>query len=35
MRLLLRLAPHAAVVAPAEFTETFTATARETLALYR
>ncbi len=35
IRLLLRLAPHAAVVAPAEFTETFTATARETLALYR
>jgi proteasome accessory factor C len=35
IRLLLRLAPHAAVLAPAEFTETFTATARETLALYR
>ena len=35
MRLLLRLAPYAAVVAPQEFTETFTATAQETLALYR
>jgi proteasome accessory factor C len=35
MRLLLRLAPYARVVAPAEFTETFTATAQETLALYR
>ena len=31
MRLLLRLAPYAAVVAPEEFTETFTATAQETL----
>ncbi|KAA1429354.1 helix-turn-helix transcriptional regulator [Nocardioides antri] len=35
IRLLLRLAPYAAVVAPEEFTETFTATAQETLALYR
>lgn len=35
MRLLLRLAPYAAVVAPEEFTATFTATAQETLALYR
>jgi proteasome accessory factor C len=35
MRLLLRLAPYAAVVAPEEFAETFTATAQETLALYR
>ena len=35
MRLLLRLAPYAAVVAPEEFAETFTATAEETLALYR
>lgn len=35
MRLLLRLAPHASVAAPTEFAETFTATARETLALYR
>ena len=35
MRLLLRLAPYAAVVAPEEFTDTFTATAQETLALYR
>ncbi|WP_183098340.1 helix-turn-helix transcriptional regulator [Nocardioides pelophilus] len=35
MRLLLRLAPYAAVVAPEEFTGTFTATAQETLALYR
>ncbi len=34
-RLLLRLAPYAVVVAPAEFTETFTATAQETLTLYR
>ncbi len=34
IRLLLRLAPYAAVVAPIEFTDTFTATARETLALY-
>lgn len=35
MRLLLRLAPYAAVAAPAEFTDLFTATAQETLALYR
>ena len=35
MRLLLRLAPYAAVVGPEEFTETFTATAQETLTLYR
>ncbi len=35
MRLLLRLAPYAAVVAPEEFSETFTATAQETLTLYR
>ena len=35
MRLLLRLAPYAAVVAPEEFTETFTTTAQETLTLYR
>ncbi|MDQ6525963.1 WYL domain-containing protein [Nocardioides sp. LHD-245] len=34
-RLLLRLAPHATVVRPAEFTDTFTARARETLSLYR
>ncbi|WP_408899463.1 helix-turn-helix transcriptional regulator [Nocardioides sp. R1-1] len=34
-RLLLRLAPHARVVRPAEFTETFTARARETLRLYQ
>lgn len=33
-RLLLRLAPHASVVAPEEFTETFTAAARDTLAHY-
>lgn len=35
MRLLLRLAPYASVVAPQEFTEAFTATAQDTLALYR
>ncbi|WP_183092623.1 helix-turn-helix transcriptional regulator [Nocardioides stalactiti] len=35
MRLLLRLAPHAQVLAPEEFIGTFTATAQETLALYR
>jgi len=34
-RLLLRLAPHASVVSPQEFTETFTARAQETLSLYR
>jgi proteasome accessory factor C len=34
-RLLLRLAPHATVVRPAEFTDTFTARAQETLRLYR
>lgn len=34
-RLLLRLAPHATLVAPVELSEGFTATARETLALYR
>lgn len=34
-RLLLRLAPHASVVGPAEFTDSFTATAQETLTLYR
>ncbi len=33
-RLLLRLAPNAKVLAPQEFTETFTATAREALRLY-
>ncbi|PWN03914.1 WYL domain-containing protein [Nocardioides silvaticus] len=35
MRLLLRLAPYASVKAPAEFAESFSATAQETLALYR
>ncbi|KAA1415892.1 WYL domain-containing protein [Nocardioides humilatus] len=35
MRLLLRLAPHATVVAPPEFAASFSATAQETLALYR
>jgi proteasome accessory factor C len=35
IRLLLRLAPYATVLAPEEFTETFTATAQDTLALYR
>jgi proteasome accessory factor C len=34
IRLLLRLTPYAAVVAPAEFSEIFSATAQETLALY-
>ncbi len=34
-RLLLRLAPHARVVAPEEFTESLTASAQETLSLYR
>ena len=34
-RLLLRLAPHARVVRPEEFTETFTARAQETLRLYQ
>ncbi|GAA4098004.1 helix-turn-helix transcriptional regulator [Nocardioides kongjuensis] len=34
-RLLLRLAPHATVVHPSEFTDTFTARAQETLSLYR
>lgn len=34
-RLLLRLAPHARVVHPVEFTGTFTARAQETLRLYR
>lgn len=34
-RLLLRLAPHATVVRPVEFTDTFTARAQETLRLYR
>ncbi|WP_436699644.1 helix-turn-helix transcriptional regulator [Nocardioides sp. BYT-33-1] len=34
-RLLLRLAPHATVIRPAEFTDTFTARAQETLSLYR
>jgi proteasome accessory factor C len=34
-RLLLRLAPYAAVVGPQEFADSFTAAARETLALYR
>ena len=33
-RFLLRLAPHATVLAPAEFTEGFTAAARATLSLY-
>ncbi len=33
-RLLLRLAPHARVVSPPEFTETFLAAARDTLRLY-
>lgn len=33
-RLLLRLAPHAEVVAPQEFTESFTAAARSALRLY-
>lgn len=33
-RLLLRLAPYAEVVRPAEFTESFTARAQETLSLY-
>lgn len=33
-RLLLRLAPYAEVVRPAEFTETFTAAARDALRLY-
>ena len=33
-RLLLRLAPHASVLAPAEFTDSFTAAARDTLRLY-
>lgn len=35
VRLLLRLAPHASVVAPRQFSESFSATAQETLALYR
>lgn len=35
LRLLMRLAPHARVVAPQEFIESFTATAQETLSLYR
>ncbi|HWJ66784.1 MAG TPA: WYL domain-containing protein [Nocardioides sp.] len=35
VRLLLRLAPHAEVVRPPEFTEMFTARAQETLSLYR
>ena len=34
-RLLLRLSPHARVVAPEEFTHSFTASAQETLSLYR
>lgn len=34
-RLLLRLAPHAQVLAPQEFIETFTATVERTLDLYR
>lgn len=34
-RLLLRLAPHATVLAPSEFTETFRAAARDALDLYR
>lgn len=34
VRLLLRLAPYAEVVAPREFTEAFTGSARETLGLY-
>ncbi|GAA3823725.1 WYL domain-containing protein [Nocardioides panacisoli] len=34
-RLLLRLAPHAQVLRPTALTETFTATARETLGRYR
>ena len=33
-RLLLRLAPHAEVLAPREFTESFTAAAQQTLGLY-
>ncbi len=33
-RLLLRLAPHARVVSPQEFADSFTATAQETLRLY-
>ena len=33
-RLLLRLAPHARVVSPPEFTESFLAAARATLSLY-
>ncbi|MFW6869951.1 helix-turn-helix transcriptional regulator [Nocardioides sp. CPCC 206347] len=34
-RLLMRLAPHATVTGPQEFTDSFTATAQETLGLYR
>ncbi|MFC5729938.1 MULTISPECIES: helix-turn-helix transcriptional regulator [Nocardioides] len=34
-RLLLRLSPHASVVGPREFTESFTAAAQETLTLYQ
>ena len=34
-RLLLRLAPHARVVAPQEFIDTFLVRARETLGLYQ
>jgi proteasome accessory factor C len=34
-RLLLRLAPHAEVVAPSEFADTFTAAAQDALSLYR
>lgn len=34
-RLLLRLSPHATVVAPAEFTDSFLSAARDTLDLYR
>jgi proteasome accessory factor C len=33
-RLVLRLAPHASIVRPAEFADSFTATARSALALY-
>jgi proteasome accessory factor C len=35
VRLLMRLAPHASVVAPQEFTESFTARAQDTLNLYQ
>lgn len=35
LRLLMRLAPHAEVVRPQEFTESFVTSAQETLSLYR